>query len=391
MSIVGFLLRSPIVRRLVAAVRGNKISGVRRAGQGKRALLSYTVNPFKQRAKFLTHPNFIESFVLADALMSNGYDVDVFNNTFGGKIDYDRYDLIIGEGLPIANYFIARKPRKTASPVTVYYSTGSHPLFQNSQSVLRLLCFLRREGLYLPESVRQIDPKWAIGASAADYGLVIGDDSTVGTFRAVSPEMKLWGVRPPFHISIRDLSMTKKRRNSFLWFGSFGLLHKGLDVVLDFFIENPQYDLDVCGYLDREVRFMDVYRDRIHRAPNIHLNGFLRVDSTRFKDLMEQCTYVVLVSFSEGCSTGVVTAMGNGGLIPIVSRESGISGGDVRILSENSVEGLRQAIDAEMAVPESFIPGRAAKLRESTIRDYSAEAYTSQIRLRLNDILNAKR
>lgn len=51
--------------------------------------------------------------------------------------------------------------------------------------------------------------------------------------------------------------------------------------------------------------------------------GFVPVTSNLFIKLMNLCSFVILPSCSEGMATGVLTCM-NHGLIPIVTRESGI-------------------------------------------------------------------
>lgn len=45
-------------------------------------------------------------------------------------------------------------------------------------------------------------------------------------------------------------SISSSRRN-FLWFGSVGLIHKGLDIVIDAFKELPDLSLNVYG-LDKK-------------------------------------------------------------------------------------------------------------------------------------------
>lgn len=59
----------------------------------------------------------------------------------------------------------------------------------------------------------------------------------------------------------------------FLWFGSNGSLLKGLDLVLEYFIDRPRYDLHVVGTIDDE--FMNYYQKRIARCLNITFHGYL--------------------------------------------------------------------------------------------------------------------
>ena len=60
-------------------------------------------------------------------------------------------------------------------------------------------------------------------------------------------------------------------RNSFLWFGSNALVHKGLDRVLEAFAEMPEYHLTVCGPIHEERDFLATYHRELFDTPNIRM------------------------------------------------------------------------------------------------------------------------
>lgn len=73
----------------------------------------------------------------------------------------------------------------------------------------------------------------------------------------------------------RNINEVKK---NFLWMGSLGLIHKGLDLLLEIFNELPDYNLYICGSTKNEPEFEYLYFDELYRTKNIHTYGFVGVD-----------------------------------------------------------------------------------------------------------------
>ena len=288
----------------------------------KNCLLSYSVFPFKQKEKKLIHPNFIENYTLAASLRKHKYNIDVYNNSYNKKIDYSKYDLIIGEGLPISKYFLKSKNCKTD---TIYYATGSHPMVNNYRAKSSLLAFARKHNKYIENSARIVPEVWNLGATLSNKYMILGNEVTKNTFEAFNNSENNRILNPPFYATnvIKDFS--KKNNKEFLWFGSYSLIHKDLNTVLDVFINHPELTLHICGRIEEEKEFIDVYKRDLEKASNIKMHGYVNVDSEEFKKLMESCSFTILSSCAEGCSTAIATVMGNGGLIPIVSKECGLT------------------------------------------------------------------
>ena len=112
-------------------------------------------------------------------------------------------------------------------------------------------------------------------------------------------------------------------RRSFLWFGSGGLLHKGLDRVLEVFASLPEFQLTVLGPIEREPEFERAFHRELYQTPNIHTHGWIDVASPEFLAVARRHLALVYPSCSEGQNGGAVTCM-HAGLIPVLSRESGV-------------------------------------------------------------------
>ena len=77
--------------------------------------------------------------------------------------------------------------------------------------------------------------------------------------------------------------------------------------------------MHVCGYTAAEAKLLST----INPPSNVNIHGFIDVLSESFKDIAIQCGFVILPSCSEGTATAVITAVGNGSMIPIVTTECG--------------------------------------------------------------------
>lgn len=396
---VGFKMKLKEVKAsLKAALKGNKkylnlynaifarpIKNVNSRKYDKKTLLSYSVYPFRKKNRSIIHPNYSESYMLNQILDELGYQVDIYNNIYEGKIDYSQYNLIIGEGMPISNYFL-NKPDKDIQ--TIYYSTGSHPIFQNTQSYGRLMDFYHKSGKWIPGSSRIVDDRWFIGSSLSDSFIIIGNQITKDSFVRFTDRKSLYTINPPFYSRVENLDFSKKDKKKFLWFGSYGLLHKGLDVVIETFLENEELELHICGYTQGEPEFMEFYRERLQKADNIYDHGFVSIEGQVFKDLMEACSFVILTSVAEGLATAVVTAMGNGGLIPVITKETGI---DVKLgleVSHNDINSLTGALEKSQKMSNEEILEKTIANMKYAKENFSEQNFEENLRRILHTIHN---
>lgn len=362
LKIYDFLLARPLINK------NNK-------NNKKKALLSYSVYPFKSKKGDLKHPNFIECFTLNEVLDKNLYNVDIYNNTYTGKINYNQYDLIIGEGIPITNYF---KKQNKNEIKTIYYATGSHPFFNNISSYKAIFNFYNRK-FFLPLlSSRITNFDWGIAASLAQNHIIIGNEVTKKSFLEYSNSNK-YLINPPYYSVNKVLDFSKKNKRKYLWFGSYGLVHKGLDLVIESFIKNPEIELHVCGYLENEKNIIDSYSEYLKETKNIYFHGFISLDSKQFLDLMENCSFVILASCSEGCATAVITAMGNGGLIPIVTKETGIDLNYGIEIKSFDVDAINNALKDSFMIQNNEIKEKSLIIIEYIERNYSIEIFKKNL------------
>ena len=105
-------------------------------------------------------------------------------------------------------------------------------------------------------------------------------------------------------------------RTRFLWIGSRGLVHKGLDLVLEAFARMPEVHLTVCGPIHEEPAFEAAFRRELYETPNIETLGWVDIASPAFAELLKRTVALVYPSAAEACCGTVVNSM-QAGLIPV--------------------------------------------------------------------------
>lgn len=355
-----------------------KIFNVYGTRHKKNALISYSVFHFKNRNS-VKHSNYSESIVIAKLLSNKGFNVDVINADQLCRIDYNKYDLIIGEGLPI---YQALKLNVRA--LIVYYATGSHPWQCTEASLKRLVDYYKISGMLADESLRVQNYKWGIAASCAPYIFCIGNKRTAATFIQHNAVGELSLINPSFIRTVYEIQeKNEDNLKNFLYFGSTGMLHKGLDLVIEAVKNLPSVRLLVCGYTEGESKFIN----SLNIPNNVKVEGFVSISSPRFAEICNEYSYVILPSVSEGVSTSILTAIGNGGLIPIITGECGI---DLDLefvidIPEPTVEMVTKAIESTFSIPLKIYSKLSAKAHQYIEENYSQKMYLE----RMNELLDS--
>jgi glycosyltransferase involved in cell wall biosynthesis len=177
-------------------------------------------------------------------------------------------------------------------------------------------------------------------------------------------------------------------RNHFLWFGGPGLVHKGLDLVLDAFRDLPDYHLTVCGPIDEEKDFESVYYKELFETPNIHSVGWVDVLSPEFIEIANNCIGIIFPSCSECGGAGVIVCM-HAGLIPIVSYESSIETYDFGVTLKNcSIDTIEDAIQMVSSLPKEELELRARKAWEYARANHTRERFAEEYRKIIEKIIS---
>jgi hypothetical protein len=352
------------------------------AGQ---VLLSGSLTAFNEpQAVSHPHQGFWTHQHIAKCFLDRKYAVDVINYrdlTFTPSADYDFF-IDCYENLDRIG------PLLSSDCLRIMHIENAHWSFANWAEYSRQRGLIERRGICLPLK-RQMRPHWAI--EAADCGIAHGNDVTCGTYDyAGKPIYRVpisAVVSPPFPDG-KDWDACRKR---FLWLGNHGFLLKGLDLVLDIFERMPDYHLTVCGPLHRETEFCDAYRKQLFETANIEALGFVDVTSPQFLELARRCVGLVYPSASEGQSGGVVMCMQTG-LIPVVSRESGVDVQDFGlVLDPCSIDGIERAVRHLASMPARELEERSRKTWHVARENHSQERCAAQWRFVIDRLIQTRR
>ena len=260
----------------------------------------------------------------------------------------------------------------------VLHATGPHWLFWNHAELARLQAVQARKGVALKPR-RQVEP--SRGLEVADEVVVLGNEFTRQTF--------LFGRKPTTRVPLssayefawpaeRDFENARKR---FLWVGSYGMVHKGLDLALDAFAGMPDLELTVCGRPEKEEDFYHLYEGQLLKTPNIRLHGWLDMATPDFVEIARTHAGVIYPSSAEGGAGSVIHCM-HAGMLPVCTTEASIDLGDFGVHVESgTVEAVQKACRTVADMPASEVEARARGAYEHVRRVHTRERFRENYRI----------
>lgn len=354
----------------------------------KRVLISYITNPFRKGID-LSHTNSSEVLEIANVFRSLSYVIDIADYNYEGFIDYKMYDVIIGFGEPLVNSF---NFKTKANIKRIYYGTGMHILLQNYNSLLRIEDVKKKKGVWITKSGRVVEKAWSEQTTIVDAMILLGNEEVKMSYQKYFSK-DIYLLKPSFHhlFNYQEILANKnfkEAKKNYLWFGSSGLVHKGLDLLLDTFKSLPNLNLHICGPIENESEFKEAYYNELYKTANIKSYGFINIDSQTFKELIQKCGFVIYPSCSEGGGAAILNVCGNGGLIPILTKEASIDVDDFGfIIKAFEDSAIKTAIDSSQSLSEVEMKIRSNN-SGSKFSYYSISKYKEQLKAYLELILN---
>lgn len=353
-------------------------------------LMSYMVEPFHDGFELpyiqpTSRQSTWQAREIAQAFNDLGYAVDVFRlDEPIQPSDFGKYDILFGLE-PNFERFAEGLGRET---LKIYYATGMH-WSQRNPSIQRHLEALReRRGVELA-ALRTLPETEA--EALADALIVIGDDFTADTYRehvGEKPTYNLYTTTYDFlECGVEETDFETARTN-FLWFSGGDLANKGLDVTLEVVAEMGEIDLFVCGPLETDVDFVDIYFEELFETENIHPIGWTDVASTQFQKLTAKCGFVIHTGCSEGFPGSIAHCMRRG-LIPVVTPEVIYDTEDWGMsIPDRELNSIRQTIrSASQTEPEDLREMAYRNCRKAE-REHSRNTFSRRIREILTTILD---
>ncbi|VAW83829.1 Glycosyl transferase, group 1 [hydrothermal vent metagenome] len=350
-----------------------------------RVLLSYVIDPFLCKAGEAIshdHTHHWESYQIAETFLSLGYDVDVIsylNNCFRPSCRYD--------------YFVAARTNfqrisQLLNPdcIKVAHLDTAHWIVNNAAAYQRMLDVKNRKGVSV-SSAKLVEKNQAI--EYADLATILGNQFTIDSYKYASVPIYRIPISVPQTYPWVESKNFDACRNNYMWFGSSGLVHKGLDLVLEAFAEMPEYNLTVCGPIEKDKEFSAAYHKELYETSNITTADWIDIKGKAFRDLAENTLGLVYPTCAEGGGGSVISCM-HAGIVPVLSVEASVDIKDFgTLLSENSIEQIKCAIRELSSQREEFLRDSARKAWEYAREHHTQTRFTEEYAAFVKNILLA--
>jgi len=306
--------------------------------QQKKAVISYLTTSyfFDWEHTNIGRTQPFEILSIAKVLADQGYCLDVIGCNDTKALTYlksKKYNLIFGFGE--AFYQLTKLHPEATS---ILYMTEHHPEFADREEKKRLAYFYERRkkkgrivrsgNFYKPHHFTRPYTHVITMSEVEPFKEVYKTPFNIYPTGVTNPDFVF---RPKDH---------KSARRNFLWLGSFGAIHKGLDLLLDVFENRDDITLHIAGLSEEDKKLLNP-----KKRENIIDYTYIDIKSDTFLEVAEKCSYIILPSCSEGFSTAITTGMLHG-LIPVVMKDTGFNrlGNNVILLEDHNIPYLDQKL-----------------------------------------------
>lgn len=344
------------------------------ASRGRVALF-YLTDPWRYpetRDKHY-HTNRWECATMADTFLEAGYAVDI--------VDYlsrhyqppaDCFFAIDTEHS--FELFAAKLPPQC---LKLYHAPTTHWLHWNRAEQRRLAAIQERRGVALRPR-RQLPPN--PGIELAKFGTYVGNKFTADTYAFAGKPMHRIPISTVTQEKVFPVREIARIRRRFIWFGSVGLAHKGLDLALEAFARMPDLELSVAGGVNLDGDFAAAYHRELTATPNIRNLGWVDATSDSFHALMRDHLGVVYPSCAEGGAGSVICCM-HSGVIPVVTYEASIDVNDFGVLTRgDAVDDVINAVRQLTSLSDSELGQRSYATWEHVRRVHTRENFRATYR-----------
>ena len=355
----------------------------------RHALIIYITRPFIGKMDY-RHTNYLECYTAAEILSKFRYNIDVIDCNINQKINFEKYDVIYGMGSMMEKAFFQKLKNKVC---TIFYGTGLNPIVWNAKTTLRIRDFRERHGILLWDSSRLIPHPVNAQVLLSNAVVALGDSYNFNDYietdkRGASRYHQIQS----FYYDCYDIDLNKKNfnlaRKNFIWFGSHGAIHKGLDILLDIFSVMKDVNLHICGINPYESDFQSYFSNLLSKHENIINHGFVNLRSEQFRTLMDQCGFVILPSCAEGGSPSVLNCAANGGLVPIISKDCGLDIDEYGwVLDYPDIKLFTDAINHVKESSSEDLKSKSVRIKEYVRSFYTYDRYQQCLKKILLNIL----
>ncbi|CAN5353006.1 hypothetical protein BH09BAC2_BH09BAC2_15970 [soil metagenome] len=322
-----------------------------------------------------------ESIEMVKCLNTLGYDVDYADCTSPlPKIHWEKYVLIIDEKNNLFEHNSSIKAKK------IFYATGCHWEFHNQSEEIRIGEF--NDKFHLQLKTERKAPV-LLSEKVADITTYFGNDFQNKLFSNPDKTFQL-NLSTVFFPVKKSAYSIEERRNNFIWIGSRGFIHKGLDIVVEAFVKNKNINLHICTNLQTEPEFYEWFRNITEKSENIFYHGFLDLSTKEFSYIIDKCIAIPYLSCSEGGAGAVLQVM-QFDCFPIVNEATALCGQEFGILlqgtkREDLLHSLKSGLSEIRNKPVEELEKMALASGEYARKNHSRKSYSESFKKLINTL-----
>lgn len=346
----------------------------------KRVAIVYISSPYYEYTpdNMIFHANRLHQFVITKVFVNLGFVVDIYPVKTSNKfVNHEiKYDVVLGFG-----HFYKELCKYNPQAKKILLITENAPWVVRENFAKRIDYFKKRHNRSRVYTFPRLSFYTDDMFSMSDVGIAMS-----GTYNILRMKEKLPII---YQIDVNALCNHKectrnheKNKTRFVWFGSNGLIHKGVDILIDAFREMPELELDIYGAPIKEIREFSL-------PSNVHDCGRINVFSDEYiENVINRHSFVVSLSCSEGMMTGISTCMYSG-LIPITTPETGFDDVDCNILvSDYTVESVINTIKTASQMDNGELERLSHKCMQHAKNNYSIESFASRMAAHISTIIS---
>jgi glycosyltransferase involved in cell wall biosynthesis len=356
----------------------------------KKALLSYILAPYAYKSKSEcppTHANYLAAWEIIEILTEKGYQVTAIEASNKQYVLDTQYDLLIGT-LDCIDRFASFLP---ATCTKIFYALGAYVDARNGPmgELKRVNDLEFRTGKhYIPKRLFPSPESIKRSVQKCDHLIITGGNSTIASFPDEFKSKSSICTMPIYPNSLGSFNVEHSQENNeFLWFFGYGQVHKGLDLVIEAFLKQPNLVLNIAGTMEPD--FENIYGTLIKESPNIKHHGYLQTNSTKFETIVSRCRAFIAPTVNEGISCACVSLI-QLGLYPIMAEASGVDLDkyNYTMLETCTVDEILEAVQHVEKMTIETINAKINLNKELALKLYSPEKFKTDFINSLDTALN---
>lgn len=331
-----------------------------------------------------------ESYRTAVALNKLGYLVTIVNrNTkikLKGKFDL-YYGLAVGGSGKYFEYYY-RMAENASIKIALSTGASQHITIKNYQA--RIASFEKRNNFIVSESIHRFG-NISFNKLINEFDAIFyhGHEFTLSSYSQVNT--KKYQIPSPINDRIvptfKEIQDDHSRTKKFFFYSGSGLLHKGLDLIIEAFADMPDYELYIA-ILNAEPWFLKHYKDILNRSPNIHWLGSIKSDSEKMRKVAMKCGFVISASCSDADPVSIIECM-RYGMIPVVTWETDISIKNQLEIKNPTIESVKQSVIMSSKLNPNEVKRLSTESYIASLNNYS-DCYGRKLEESLVEVINNK-